>query len=42
MMWRWIVKAIGGLHEWRRWTLLIHDSGVLYARDRVIVWEWRL
>lgn len=42
MIWRLVVKAVGGFHERGRWAVVIHDRGVYTAKDRIVRWEWKL
>lgn len=39
---RCVISIIGGGRQLGRHYLLLHDDGVLYARDMVIRWEWKI
>lgn len=37
-----VVPVLGGSMEMGRHYVLIHDGGVLYARDMIIRWEYTI
>lgn len=39
-IWPLIVRAIGGVHEFGRFDLIIHDRGVTTAWDQIVTHDW--
>lgn len=39
---RFIVPVLGGSMELGRHYVVLHDDGILYSRDMIIKWEWKI
>ena len=42
MIWRFIVRTMGGFHEVWPVTVVIHDHGLTICWKRVVQFDWRV
>lgn len=41
MMWRTLVRCVGGVYRVGRAAFVLHDNGAYFAWDLVIKWDYR-
>lgn len=39
-LWVAIVNRLGGVHDWGKYTLVVHDDGLTFCVHRIVRWDW--